>query len=209
MPITKKLKDLTKEEIKKCEWIEKIAYRGNFDWVMHDEERGFSKIRDLYPDAYEEMEVTMGKKWFSLYREGKGKIDLIDIAKMDIGEGQEEATAEIKEFTSHMVDTKKVIFVVARRETSYFSLVKLAANGEIEVLKDEPLNANDLRDMIFVKAGEESDLGEQMAKYKNILKNFMENKESHKESRRILLERYIKELEAEIGKDNVKSIIER
>ncbi len=209
MTITKKLKELTKEELRKCEWIEKIAYRGNTNWTMYDEDKGFSKIKDLHPEAYEEMEVVMGKKWFSLYREGKGKIDLIDIAKMDIGEGQEEATAEIKEFTSRMVDTKKVIFVVARRETSYFSLVKLAANGEIEVLKDEPLNGNNLRDMIFVKSEENADLDEQKTKYTEILEEFMKNKEKHKENRRGLLERYIKELEAEMGKDNIKTIIER
>lgn len=209
MVITKKLKELTKEEMRKCEWIEKIAYRGNTNWTMYDEESGFCKIKDMYPEAYEEMEVIMGKKWFSLYREGKGKIDLIDMAKMDIGEGQEEATAEIKEFTSYMVESGKVVFVIARRETSYFSFVKLAANGEIEVLKDEPLTGNDLRDMIFVKAEENADLDEQKTKYTEILEEFMKNKENHKENRRVLLERYIKELEAEMGKDNIKTIIER
>lgn len=209
MTITKKLKDLTKKEITKCEWIEKIAYRGNTGWTMYDEERGFGKIKEMYPEAYDEMEVVMGKKWFSLYRERKGRIDLIDIAKMDIGEGQEEATAEIKEFMSHTINSEKIIFVIARRETSYFSLVKLAANGEIEVLKDIPLNGNDLRDMIFVKAGESIDLSDQKTKYTEILEEFMKNKEVHKENRRALLERYIKELEAEIGQDNVKSIIER
>lgn len=209
MTITKKLKDLTKKENQKCEWIEKIAYRGNTNWTMYDEEKGFGKIKEMYPEAYEEIEVIMGKKWFSLYKEGKGKIDLIDIAKMDIGEGQEEATSEIKEFISRMVDTQKIIFVVARRETSYFSLVKLAANGEIKVLNDTPLNGNDLRDMIFVKAEENVDLEEQKAKYTGILDELMKNKETYKENRRALLERYIKELEAEIGQDNVKSIIER
>lgn len=209
MTITKKLRDLTKKENQKCEWIEKIAYRGNTNWTMYDEEKGFGKIKEMYPEAYEEIEVIMGKKWFSLYKEGKGKIDLIDIAKMDIGEGQEEATSEIKEFISRMVDTQKVIFVVARRETSYFSLVKLAANGEIKVLNDTPLNGNDLRDMIFVKAEENVDLEEQKAKYTGILDELMKNKETYKENRRALLERYIKELEAEIGQDNVKSIIER
>ena len=209
MTVTKKLKELTEDEIKKCGWIEKIAYRGDTTWTMYDNQKGFDQIKEKYPNAYDEIEVIMGKKWFSLYREGKGKIDLIDIAKMDIGEGQEEATAEIKEFTSSMIDSGKVIFVIARRETSYFALVKLASTGEIEVLKDESLNGNRLRDMIFVKADGNVDLAEQKAEHKRTLEEFIKNKDMHKKNRRQMLERYIKELENELGKNNVRSIIER
>lgn len=209
MTITKKLKELTEDEVKKCGWIEKIAYRGDTTWTMYDNKKGFDKIKEQYPNAYDEIEVVMGKKWFSLYREGKGKIDLIDIAKMDIGEGQEEATSEIREFTSSMIDTGKVIFVIARRETSYFALVKLASNGEIEVLQDEALDGNRLRDMIFVKANGEVDLEEQKIKYKAILEQFIRNKDAHKENRKQMLEKYIEELENELGKNSVRSIIER
>lgn len=210
MPETKKLKDLTKEELKRCGWIERIAYRDDTDWMMYNfENENFEKIKNLHGDKYDQIDVTLGKKWFAMYLEAIGSIFLIDIAKMDVGKDQAEATKEISEFTQKVIDTGKFIFVVARAETSYFSLVKLAADGKIEVLKDEDASGNkEMRDMIFCKAGDKTNLEEQMQKYKEKIKEFEEGKDEYKKRKTATLKGCIARLEAEIGEGELRGIME-
>lgn len=209
MVITKKIKDLTGKELDTCGWIERIAYRGDSKWIMYDfETRSFSKIRSQYRELYDELTVTMGHKWFVLYKEEKGMISLIDMAKMDIGKGQEDTRRQIQDFTREMIDSGKFIFAIARKDTSYYTYAKAAADGEIEIYKDDEHGA-EMRDMIFVKAEEGKDLGEQKEKYRRILEEFRKNKEQHKESRRAMLEHYIAELEADIGVKAVDELLDR
>ena len=41
------------------------------------------------------------------------------------------------------------------------------------------------------------------------LEQFIQNKNNHRENRKVMLERYIKELEAKLGKKEVRDIIDR
>ena len=130
MVLTIKLKDLTSKELNTCGWIEKVAYRGNNDWTMFDfEAEDFIKIRQMFPNNYDEIKITMGKKWFAIYKEEEGVIVLIDIAKKDIGEGQEDTKRQIQDFTREIVDTDKFILVIAKKDTSYYTFVKAVAAG--------------------------------------------------------------------------------
>lgn len=209
MVVNKKLKDLTTKELNKCGWIEKIAYRGDKRYIMYDfEAENFSVLRNKFPNAYDDMNVEMGKKWFALYKENNGSIILADIAKLDIGDGQEEAKKEINEFIDRILNSEKVIMGVARRETLYYYFVKAAALGQIEIILDE-LEGNDTRDMIVMKADGKKDLTEQIEKYKKIKEEFDKNKESYKEDRKNEVLRYIEELEAQIGKKALAEIIDR
>ena len=209
MVVTKKLKELTAKELNACGWIERIAYRGNENWTMYDFEAGdFNKIKQKNPEVYDRLMVTMGKKWFALYKEDAGIITLLDIAKMDIGKGQEDAKRQIQDFVQEIVDSGKFIFVIAKEDTSYFTFVKAAAEGQIEIYKDEKHGVS-TRDMIFIKADGEKDLEEQKKKYQEKLAEFEKNKDKHKESRTKLLEHFIKDLEAEIGAKELSEIIDR
>lgn len=203
----KKLKDLTDRELERCGWIEKIAYRDNLKWTMYDfKTKSFKNIKDRYPDAYDEMNITTGNKWFAIYKEDVGRIVLVNIAKMDVGEGQEEARMEIEEFTNNVVSSGKVIFVVARESTSYFTFVRLAALGAIEVLKDSR-DGEDLRDIVFVKAKEGHDLEKQKKIYQEKLKELEENRNNSREDRKFMLEKYIRQLRATIGEKTFNDII--
>lgn len=207
MVLTKKLKDLTKKELNTCGWIEKVAYRGNSAWTMFDfEAEDFIKIKQMFPNNYDEIKITMGKKWFALYKEEGEVIVLIDIAKMDIGEGQEDAKRQIQDFTREIVDTDKFIFVIAKKDTSYYTFVKAAAAGEIEIYQDRDNGAN-TRDMIFKKAAEEKDLEAQKKMYLEKLAEFEKNRDKHKENRTKALEHFIEELEAEVGHKEVSRIL--
>lgn len=209
MVVKKKIKDLTEEELKRCGWIEKIAYRGNTNWTMYDFKTGsFRRLKNKNPESYEKTDIVMGRKWFALYKEEDAQIILIDIAKLDIGEGQEEAGKEIQEFTSGIVNSNKYIFVVARESTSYFSFVKLAALGEIEVFKDSKA-AEDLREMIFRKAPKDADLEEDKKEYQEKLKRLEDRRKETKEERKAMIERYIEELKRTIGEKELRNIIDR
>lgn len=195
----KKLKDLTAEEIKKCGWIEKVAYRGNTTWMQYDEEHGFDRLKRRYPENYDLIYMAMGEKWFAMYFEAENRIILMDIAKMDIGEDQQKASKEIKDFTKEIVDKRKVIFAVTSEETSYFSFVKSAAEGEIEIFKDIPTPQNNkLRDIIFIKSSGEKDLTSQVEEYQEKYNKMQENKSAHKENRKRELEEYIKGIKKEL-----------
>jgi len=97
---------------------------------------------------------------------------------------------------------------MARSETSYFTFVKAAANGEIEILQDVEENQG-LRDLIFVKPNGKVDLTQQKAMYEEKLNDFIKNKDRHNRNRTIMLERYIEELKATLGENELKKIIER
>jgi len=209
MVVTKRLVDLTQNELKACEWIEKIAYRGEEAWLMYDSESGdFNKIKIMYPNVYEKLKITLGRKWFAIYREEKETVMLIDIAKMDIGSGQEDATRQIQDFTNCLIASGKYIFVIAKEDTSYFTFVKAAANGEIQIYKDSERPGR-LRDMIFSKPEAGADLQEQKKDYQQKLEDFISNKDNHIKLRTSMLKRYIDELTATLGEKGLDSIINR
>lgn len=206
---TKRLVNLAENELKVCGWIEKIAYRGEEAWLMYDSEsESFSKIRNMYPEVYQRLKITFGKKWFVIYREELEIIVLIDMAKMDIGSGQEEATREFQEFINGLVCSGKYIFVIAKEDTSYFTFAKAAASGEIQIYKDVGRSGN-LRDMIFSKPEDGADLEEQRQKYQEKVEEFIKNKDKHKKIRVTMLKRYIDELNEKLGEKGVESIINR
>lgn len=211
MVMTKKLTELTEKEAHKCGWIEKIAYRGDDRWTMYDfESESFNKIRLLYPMIYEELQITFGPKWFAIYRDSEHKTNLIDIAKMDIGKGQEDIKRQIQDFIRERLDTKKLIIVNAREDTSYFSFVKSAATGEIEIYADQVIDSyNRIRHLVLMKADGKTELDKQKQEYQEKLDEFMKNKDNHSRIRRENLERYIKQLEAEMGEKALKEIIDR
>jgi len=203
----KKLKDLTLKELDRCGWIEKVAYRDNPEWTMYDfRTKSFMTIKRSHPEDYNEMNIIMGNKWFAIYKEEVGRIVLIDIAKMDIGEGQEEAKMEIQEFTNNVVNSGKVVFVVARESTSYFSFVRLAALGEIKVL-NESIAGEDLRAIIFEKTKENVDLEEQKKIYQRKLKALEEKRNNTREDRKYMLKKYIRQLKATIGEKEFDDLI--
>jgi len=208
MVVTKKLTELSKKELLRCGWIEKIAYRGEEKWTMFDfEAEDFSTIRIGNPELYEKLNVIMGKKWFALYAEHPALIQLLDIAKLDIGEGQEDAKRQIKDFTDMVINSGKIIVGVAREETSYYTFANAAAQGEIEILLDEE-KAHGLRRLYLKKADPNQDLEEQKKEYKEKVEEMTRNREKNKANSIVRLERYIEELKARYGEDGLRKIIE-
>ena len=207
MVITKKLRDLTHEELIRCGWIEKIAFRGATDKTMFDfESETFNSLRRDTPEVYEQYEIRLGEKWFVIYLNQGRVLTLTQIAKMDIGKGQEEAKREIEEFTKEVFSSNKVVYVRAREETSYYSFVKAAANGEICIVVDQESGVG-LREIAFVNPANIEDLSKQKIEYQKKLDEFIKNKDNHKALRNSELKHFIEELEATIGKEELRKRI--
>jgi len=187
----KKLKDLTWKEVDKCGEIEKIAYRGDTMWMQYDEEAGFNRIRQKNPKVYEEIEIMFSDNWLIIFLEQAETIDLLDAARANIGDNQEKEKQEYRQCIQDLINKGKEIRTLVKSDTAYYSFVKMAAAGEIEMKKDSEEIGGRLHELKFVKADENADLTKQIADYSKKLEEFNKNKEEYKRKREQQAERYM------------------